>query len=135
MSESKQPTEVIEAKRFVLCDSDGKIRAELGTDAGGFATLQLHDGEGKARAVVGVGRDGQAGLQFLDADGAPRVLLALDPDDPYIASPTFNLNAKDGKGGITIWVNPTTGGAHVTFRDKDNSVLLELPTPEKANGG
>src|SRR5262245_14707376 len=118
MSEPANVSKVIEAERFVLRDSAGRIRAELGETQHGAIGLHLYDDHGKVRAELVVARDGASGLQLRDEAEFPRVILYLDTDRPDIATPGLSLNSRDGKGNIGLSVGPD-GSSSVDFRGKE----------------
>src|SRR5579863_4611187 len=62
MAKSKREVRTVEAERFVLRDSDGKIRGEL-TAEGGTAVLRLND------------KDERQGLVLLVTDAGASVVL------------------------------------------------------------
>jgi hypothetical protein len=126
------PAKVIEAERFVLRDSRGHIRAELGEGDAHSIALKLYDGQGRCRIELVVASDGASGLQFWDEQGTPRVILALDADQPYIAAPSLSLNGKDGRGGVVLSVAPD-GSPSVDFL-KDGNVFFAVPRTESGSG-
>jgi hypothetical protein len=125
---SEQPAKIVEAERFVLRDSNGRIRAELGAGEASSIGLKLYDGKGHVRVEVVVAKDGASGLQLWDEHGMPRVILALDPDQPYVAAPSLSLTGKDGRGGVVLSVAPD-GSPSVDFL-KDGKVFLAIPDPD-----
>lgn len=67
--------EVIAAKRFVLLDADGKIRAQLGVLADGGAGLAVYDSDRSPRACLTVGGDGRVSFDLYDkADRPPEAV-------------------------------------------------------------
>jgi hypothetical protein len=50
--EDAVPAEVLQAKRLEIVDNEGKVRAALGTDAQGVASLSLFDQSGRLRVTV-----------------------------------------------------------------------------------
>lgn len=81
----------VEAERFVLKDTDGKIRAELGM-AGHGPLLALYDKDGARRAVFGIAERGP-GIFFLDAIQKRRVALGVVEKGPVLVLFDENGNA------------------------------------------
>ena len=68
------------ARRFVVQDADGKIRATFGTTEAGSG-LTLCDASGRTRAVLDVSAHGPC-LTLLDETGAPRIVLDMASGRP-----------------------------------------------------
>ena len=99
--------EVIEAKRFVLVDDQGKMRAELGYDKNGAPALLIYDEEGKPLVgvegfpdggMISVQSPGESPtsvtlaaskqttfLRIEDAPSSPRIHVATGENGPVIA--------------------------------------------------
>jgi hypothetical protein len=122
---------VVEAEKFVLRDSTGKIRAELGEGEGSAIGLKLFDGNGRCRAELVVASDGGSGLQLRDDNGKLRVILSLDQDEATVATPSLSMNARDGKNGVNLLV--TSYDAALVFRGEDGKVICELPETASGN--
>jgi hypothetical protein len=96
MADAEKP-KVVEAERFVLRDSSGNVRAEIGISTRQVAALKLYDGAGRCRVELLVTKDGTSGLQFQDQDGTPRVVVYLDQVEQQTGNPCLSLVGKDGK--------------------------------------
>lgn len=70
---------VLEAERFVLRDTNGKIRAELGF-IDGASVLLLNDKDGKPGVALSVLPDGPRRVSLLDRDGRTRSVLTARAD-------------------------------------------------------
>jgi mono/diheme cytochrome c family protein len=70
---------VVKAERFVLCDPEGRVRAELGQGQEA-PTLTLYDTKGTDRVSLAVSQDGIAQLALKDREGKNRIVLAVHPD-------------------------------------------------------
>lgn len=70
---------VIEAERFVLRDTNGSIRAELGL-IDGASVLLLNDKDGKPGVALSVFPDGPRRVSLLDRDGRTRSVLTARAD-------------------------------------------------------
>jgi len=76
----------MEAERFVLRDTGGRVRAALGMEADGSVGLWLLDSAGKTRAGVGVSREGSPVMALADQTG--KVTPFADTDRrPWPQSP------------------------------------------------
>ena len=132
-----EEAKVVEAERFVLRDTDGRIRAELGAGEAGSIGLKLYDRQSRCRIELFVAKDGVPGMQLWDENEMPRVILALDRDEPYIAAPSLSLTAKGGSAGVLLSVAPD-GSPSIDFM-KDRKVFLGIPeygnTPEDDPAG
>jgi hypothetical protein len=66
-------TKTIQAERFVLIGSDGKLHAELSSKEtplrGDGACLTIHDAEGNERLAIGVGSKGPFAGPFIEMYG------------------------------------------------------------------
>ncbi len=106
---SSQPNELIEARRFVLRDSNGKKRAELGTTDTDSALLALYDGAGRARvALYATALNGAAVLALYDGDERPRLMLASSdprenlPRDQVISALSIHNNEGDVAANMLV---------------------------------
>ena len=107
----KVPFHIVQANRFELVDTSGRIcgglgfsdqgnptitltedrgnslrpRVELTLDHEGPA-LALMDGRGKGRVVMRVGNEGTCGLVFKDERGTPRMVFGIDEHGVPLAS-------------------------------------------------
>ncbi len=70
---------VLEAERFVLRDTNGSIRAELGF-IDGASVLLLNDKDGKPGVALSVLPDGPRRISLLDRDGRTRSVLTARAD-------------------------------------------------------
>jgi hypothetical protein len=70
-------SETVEARQFVLRDSDGKVRAAFGTSPDGAVGLSLNDASGRPRLTLDVEKSGSPGLDLYDQDGRRRAMIAL----------------------------------------------------------
>jgi hypothetical protein len=100
---------IVEAEGFVLRDSHGFIRAEIGLNQRDVVGVKLCDGRGLRRAELVVTKDGTAGLQFFDEAGSPRLTLYLDQMESLVANPTVTLTGADGQATIRLPVKAQAG--------------------------
>jgi hypothetical protein len=118
MSDPQKVPKVIEAEKFVIRDSTGTVRAQLGDLGDDSIGLCLSDREGRRRAELLIGNDGTLGLQLWDDNEIPRVILSLDSDRPDIATPALSFNGRDGLGGMSLSVGPD-GDSMLSLRDRE----------------
>jgi hypothetical protein len=101
---NSQMQERVEAKQFVLRDSSGKKRAELGMTDTNSALLTLYDGAGLARVNLYAAEQGASVLAFHDSNGEARIILASS--DHRAGSPldevTAGFSIQHGKGHIAV---------------------------------
>ena len=71
---------VTESRRFVVRDTEGRVRATLGTNTEGSSQFMLQDEAGHERLRMSVLPDGGAGVAFVDSTGRSRMVLGLLPD-------------------------------------------------------
>ncbi|MBI4642119.1 MAG: hypothetical protein HY731_15635 [Candidatus Tectomicrobia bacterium] len=70
----------IQAKRFVVMDQAGKLRAKLASGVDGTTSLVFFDQDERLRATLAVGANGTTGMGFVDQSGKRRVTLAVAGD-------------------------------------------------------
>src|SRR5256712_7016511 len=70
----------VRAKRVVLMEDTGKVRAVLGAATRGAVSLELLDNDGKIRSVLIVDSSGTPRLELFGADEARRVMLSVFPN-------------------------------------------------------
>ena len=99
----------LHAKRFVLVDDAGKVRAVLGAATGADVSLGLFDNEGKLRSVLMVDADGIPRLELLGTDEMRRVVLSV----------------LKGRSGLALFGEAARGGA-VFDVAADGAVTLGL---------
>jgi len=88
----------IRARRFVVVDQAGIVRAEVRTEPDGSAVLRVSDAAGAPRVVLGVSGDGLTRLVFQGRDGAARASLAVAPED----WPALVLFDKQGRRRVAL---------------------------------
>jgi mono/diheme cytochrome c family protein len=82
-----ESAKVVDAEKFILRDTDGKARAELGLHAG-QPTLALLDEKGNQRARLVVAPDGSANWSLYNQNGKLRATLAVPPTgEPRLVLP------------------------------------------------
>jgi len=97
----------MEAERFVLRDTGGRVRAALGMEGYGSVGLWLLDSAGKTRAGVGVSREGSPVMALADQTGKSRLSLTLT-DGPGLSlrdqdRTRISLSVLAEGSGIYVW--------------------------------
>lgn len=135
---------IVTAREFRVVGQDGAIRATLGTQEDGAASLRLLDKAGKPRAVVSLSASNNASMIFYDADamihaqfvaiqnggsgltlhdraGKPRLVMTLPPN----GSPNLAMNDKDGKSRVRMSMLPDSS-ASLLIGDPDGKGALGI---------
>ncbi len=94
-----QSGKTVEAERFVVRDTKGKVRAELGAFPEGKTALVLYDQERRPRVEVRILPDGRMGLAISDENERPRAILRVLSTGAGVIS----LFGSDGK---LLWQRP-----------------------------
>ena len=116
---------LVEAKRFILRDDNGKRRAELtSVDVeDGSPYLVLRDKEERVRLVLRSNRDGGASIGLRDAAGQARLTMGLGSD----GYPGLDLWSATGKRRAALYDFAKLGSALVFYHDDGAShVVLSL---------
>jgi hypothetical protein len=125
MGATVQPPETVQARRLVLVDGNGKVRAVLGPSFDGGACLSLHDGAEHPRLVLGVRPDvldqrGEGYLCIRDDKGVPKAELETVTGIPRL---TFYSVFNARQAGL--WLMPD--GAPWLFLNRvDGSPSMDL---------
>ncbi len=119
------PAEVLRAKRLEIVGDEGKVRAALGTDEKGVASLSLFDPSGRLRASLDaeeISREA-SGLGVFDTNGKLRASVGMsnDPDGESF----LTLLDKEGKARVGVGLQ-TDGQAWLSILagKKNRSVKL-----------
>ena len=110
----------IRAKRFLLVDDAGKVRAFLGTATRGAVSLGLLDSTDKLRSILTVGADGVPRLEMLGPDETRRAVLGVYSNRSGLA-----LFGDAARGGAILDV-AADGTATLGFTDKDERTRVGL---------
>lgn len=87
----------VRAKRFVLVDDAGKLRAVLGAATRGAVSLGLLDNDDKIRSVLIVDSNGTPRLELFAADETRRVVLSVFPNRSGLG-----IFGEAGRGGAVL---------------------------------
>ena len=110
----------IRAKRLVLVDDAGKLRAVLGSATRGAVSLGLLDNDDKIRAVLIVDANGIPRLDLFGADETRRMVLSVFPNRSGLA-----IFGEGGRGGAVLDV-AADGTASVGLTDKQERARAGL---------
>jgi hypothetical protein len=121
--------ELTEARRFVVRDEEGRVRATLGSNKDGTAQLLLQDAGGRERLRVSVLTDGGAGVALVDSSGQSRMVLGLLPDQ----SASVVLADGGGKTRTVLGLSPN-GASTILFADKGGTTRAGLGVDARGTG-
>lgn len=127
----------VQAERFDLLDSDGKIRVQIGAATGGVPSVALYDAHGKPRAILAIDNSGTPALILTDDATKATAMLAMDSKGGTTLSVTdgaaaqrlrvnvdaaglsgISLFGKGGKNGVVISAGET-GAVGLTMLDRN----------------
>ena len=111
----------IDAPSFVVRDSKGVSRAELGMWED-RPMIRLNNDAGKARAMMFVKDDGSATFRLSDKDGNHRLQLTLDET----GIPSLVMANPEGRSMVAIQVEGD-GRSTMALRDQDLKALWSAP--------
>src|SRR5439155_5002260 len=109
----------VRAKRFVLVEDTGKVRAVLGAATRGAVSLELLDNDGKVRSVLIVDSSGMPRLELFGADEARRIVLSVFPN----------------RSGLGIFGEAGRGGAILDVVTDGTASLGPTANKERRRGG
>jgi hypothetical protein len=108
------PRKVVEARRFVMRDADGRSRAELGMTTDGTSILVLKDEDERPGVALSVLPEGPRRVSLLDKNGKTRSVLTA---------------RADGDSGLSLFDENRTHRASLDVK-ADGSPILRL-SPEQ----
>jgi len=108
----------LRARRIVMVDGEGRVRAELAVDEEGSAGLFVRDAEGRRRAMV-VHDPAQAALYLLDEEGTVRLGSALFAHGGV----GHALHGPGAKGAAVLYLKDE---GSLTFYGEDGQVLERI---------
>ena len=108
------PRKVVEARRFVMRDADGRSRAELGMTTDGTSVLVLNDKDERPGVALSVLPNGPRTVSLLDENGKTRSVLTA---------------RVDGDSGLRLFDENRTHRASLDVK-ADGSPILRL-SPEQ----
>ena len=123
MGQTRAGGRVIEAERFVLRDSAGRARAELGVDGEHSVALRFKDADGLPRLTVGI-ENGTALVVLNEQGGKLRAGLVTLPH----GAPALSLYDGSGKARAEFALN-RDGAPAIAFYDRDGFGIFSTPKP------
>jgi len=146
--EKPRVPEVIEARRLVVRDQEGRERVTLGTKPDGSAGVSVLDNDGTVRAslellpdglarlllcdkthralmVVGTREEGKPLILCTDSQAKPRLLLGLEKD----GAPSIRM---DGRERRVIWSEPTASSQPFEHQDEPDYMQVQAIPDGKA---
>ena len=115
----------VTAESFVLLDTAGRVRAELGSNKVGEAYLLLRDAERQERVALQQMKDGAA-LVLRDANGRMAVMLSADK----VVGPGLYLHDPKGRGRTALALSEAIG-SYLSFTDANDKIWLLLEGDEE----
>jgi len=119
MGQAEPEARTVEAERFVLRGSDGKVRGEFSSDVDGTARLEMRDGDRGIRALLKVAPDGAPRFTLYREGGNPVIQLVADPNGFSHVEVKNVGSAKVGVGA--------DGSPFFIARDKRDNQLFRAP--------
>jgi len=110
------PRKVVEARRFVMRDADGRSRAELGMTTDGTSVLVLNDKDERPGVALSVLPDGPRTVSLLDENGKTRSVLTA---------------RVDGDSGLRLFDENRTHRASLDVKADGSPILRLSPESEK----
>ena len=111
----------VEARKFVLRDTDGMVRGMWEITDNGATRLVLRDRDARERVRLTLLPDGSPGLTLADRDGRSRTVLGLLPDQ----TATLVFADQAGKTRAVLGV-PADGSSTMTFADRQGEMRVNV---------
>jgi hypothetical protein len=112
----------LEARQFVLRDSSGRVRAELGANPDGAVGLNLDDANGRTLATFVVDGKGSPGLDLYDQSGMRRAMIAVAPQG------TPGVGLYDANGRLrTSLDSPAANAPGLAFYNNNGKPTWRMP--------
>src|SRR5436853_1562620 len=127
----------LRARRLVLVDDMGRVRATLGPAADGSAALRLLDADERARAELAIDANGTTTLTLRDGGGEFRSSLVVGAEGEtrlhLHGAPAVSHHDDSGASRAVLGLDEHTGLATLAFADGENRPSLLLA--EDPSGG
>jgi len=119
---------LVDARGFVLRDSNWQTRAELRVRKDDTPVLRLNNRGGRPAAVLAVRDDGAVALRLYDTAEQERAEIRLDEH----GTPVFSLTGANGKPRITLTAEETSeaGEQRIVLRDRVGRRVWSAPAEE-----
>jgi hypothetical protein len=121
--------QVLEAKKFLLRDTDGRIRGAWGTNGDGSVQMLLQDEVGRTRLRFSVLPDGSSGLAFVDSANHSRIVVGVLPDE----SANIVIADEGGKTRAVFGVAPN-GATTLVFADRGGTTKAGIGVDSRGLG-
>jgi hypothetical protein len=123
----------IDARGFILRDSNWQARAELKVRRDNSPVLRLNNRGGTAAAMLAVRDDGAVALRLYDTTEQERAEVRLDEH----GIPAFTLTGANGRSRMTLTAEETDqpGGETIVLRDRMGRRVWSAPPGEGSGGG
>lgn len=120
---------LVEARGFVLRDSNWQTRAELKVRKDDTPVLRLNNRGGRPAAVLTVRDDGAVALRLYDTAEQERAEIRLDQH----GTPVFSLTGANGKPRIILTAEETSdaGEQRIVLRDRVGRTVWSAPAVEE----
>jgi hypothetical protein len=108
--------EVLEAKRFVLRDEKGKIRAELSATGDGTTRFRLMDERGRQKVSLSTDNQNASGISIYGNNGEARISVGVIDDLMF-----WGMNDGEQRARCRIFCDPSKNISSLSFfDDKEN---------------
>lgn len=129
-----ETAKVIEAEKFVLRDSKGRRRAELGVQSDDNPELLLLSDHEQPQARFGIA-DGAATIGLLNGQGIPRVTVRAGLGDAPGAGPSITLSREDGTSAIFMSVVDVLKASVLQIYDAAGTARVRIRMDEDGKSG
>jgi hypothetical protein len=127
----------LRARRLVLVDDMGRVRATLGPTTDGSAALRLLDADERTRAELAIDANGTTTLTLRDGGGEFRSSLVVGPEgETHLhlhGAPAVSLHDDAGTARAVLGLDEHTGLPSLAFADEESRPCVLLT--EDPSGG
>lgn len=120
---------LVEARGFILRDSNLQTRAELRVRNDGSPVLRLNNRGGRPAAVLTVRDDGAVALRLYDTAEQERAEIRLDEH----GTPVFSLTGANGRPRVVLTAEETgaAGEQRIVLRDRVGRAVWSAPAADE----
>jgi hypothetical protein len=134
LSDARDAPEELRARRLVLVDEAGRVRATLGPAADGSTALRLLDADERTRAELAIDANDGTMLTLRDGAGEFRCSLVVGPEGEtrlhLHGAPAVSLHDEEGQPRAVLALDEHTGMANLSYADAEGkSCLLAAEDP------
>lgn len=119
---SSSPMDVVTAKKIVLIDEKGIVRASLNTTETGDSVLKIKGKDTKAEVTLGVSFEGKPFFFISDKEGRPRIGMGELTDE----SPRLSLFGKGGQSNFEVNLSSETDIPSLSMGSNQGITRVEL---------